>query len=933
MPAPSPPSVDATTRLAADIIEQVADAVICLAPDGTVMWASPSTRTVLGWQPADVVGTRLALSVDADGAPGDRVLADMLRSGAEVVRERLRSRRSNGELIWVDTVAHVIRNGQGEVERIIASVRDVTVEVARQEAELDRARRFQVMAENAVDVVFHTVDGVTEWVSPSLKKVTGWDPQDIVGGPTAHLWHPGDRERAIALRDSTYSGQPARGELRFRRKDGSYVWLGVSLKPYTERDGRRGAVGIMRDIDDRVHMQQALALSETRYQLLAENASDVVYSTDCDSRVTWMSPAVTRVLGWSAEELIGTDLAGLVHPDDIAGTDTDGHPAQGAGAIGQPDRETVLRFRSRDGSFRWMSSKLTRMMDEAATRAGFVGGLTLVDDLVHQRQRAEIDETRLRALLDTMIDPFMLLGAVRDRHRRIVDFEIADANLAALAAYGVQREQLIGQRLSVLHPAAMETELFTMYVSVVEEDRRLVLDDWAFPRGPQQEEVMRYDLRAVKAGDAVSQTWRDVSERHAAGELLAKSEEHFRLLAENSTDIVLHDAGGVVQWLSPSVQAALGWDPSEWIGRRFEDFTHPDDAPIAADLRSQMRAGQDCVTTIRLRNPAGDYHWAEVHAGPYEDEEGRPAGVVASFRVVDREVAAREQLTAAEEQYRLLAQNSTDVVGHARNGRIVWISPSVTAALGGTPEEWIGVDAAEILHPDDLPGYVRSLAATGQDLVSVVRARIRGHDGHYHWIEANTGPFINASGVEDGVIASIRVIDELVEAESAMAHSARFDALTGLMNREEILQRLGGEVRSARRPGEETAVLFCDIDEFKRINDSYGHAAGDEVLRRLAERIGSTVRHEDAAARIGGDEFLIVLTGTHGLDEAVAVAEKIRESAAVSMGLDHHRVNATLSIGVTILHPGESIGDLIAHADQAMYEAKKSGRNRVVSFA
>ncbi len=602
MPAPSPPSVAAATRLAADIIEQVADAVICLAPDGTVMWASPSTRTGLGWQPAEVVGTRLALSVDEDGAPGDRALAHMLRSGTDVVRERLRSRRSDGELIWADTVAHVIRNGQGDVARIIASIRDVTVEVAREEAELDAERRFRVMAENAVDVVFHTLEGVTEWVSPSLKQVTGWDPQDVVGGPTIHLWHPDDRERAIALRDSTYSGQPARGELRFRRKDGSYVWLGVSLKPYTERDGRRGAVGIMRDIDDRVHMQQALALSETRYQLLAENASDVVYSTDCESLVTWMSPAVTRVLGWSAEELIGTDLAGLVHPDDIAGTDiagtdisgtdTDGHPAQGAGAIGQPDRETVLRFRARDGSYRWMSSKLTRMMDEAAMPASFVGGLTLVDDLVHQRQRAELDETRLQAVLDTMIDPFMLLGAVRDQHRRIVDFEIADANLAALAAYGVRREQLIGQRLSVLHPAVKDTELFTMYVSVVEDDRRLVLDDWAFPRGPHQERVLRYDLRAVKAGDAVSQTWRNVSERYAASEVLARSEEHFRLLAENSTDIVIHDAGGVVQWLSPSVHAALGWDPSDWTGRRFEDFTHPDDAAIAADLRSKMRSGR-----------------------------------------------------------------------------------------------------------------------------------------------------------------------------------------------------------------------------------------------------------------------------------------------------------------------------------------------------
>ena len=101
----------------------------------------------------------------------------------------------------------------------------------------------------------------------------------------------------------------------------------------------------------------------------------------------------------------------------------------------------------------------------------------------------------------------------------------------------------------------------------------------------------------------------------------------------------------------------------------------------------------------------------------------------------------------------------------------------------------------------------------------------------------------------------------------------------------------------------------------------------------LAERISASVRSDDAAARIGGDEFLVVLTGTHGLEEAVAVAEKIRETAAESVVVDHAHVSATLSIGVTLVHPGESIGDMIAHADSAMYEAKRAGRNTLRFFA
>lgn len=808
MSAPGPASAHSltdseTSRLAAAVARLVADAVVCFARDGTVRWASPSSRLILGWDPFGVIGTRPALSVRADGVQSGQWLTGILESGQEVVRTRLRSPRADGVLIWSDVVAHVVHESDGAVACIVVSIRDVTADVERDADQREAERRFRVMAEHAVDVVFHTREGVTDWVSPSLRQVTGWDPEDLVGGTATHLWHPDDLKAAIAMRDVTYSGQSARGELRLRRRDGSYVWVGVSLQPYAEGDGRTGAVGIMRDIDD----------------------------------------------------------------------------------------------------------------------------------LVDQRQRAEANEARLHALLDTMIDPFMLLSAVRDRSGAIVDFVVTEANPATLDAYGVHVDQLLGQRLSVLHPAVMATDLFAMYVDVIEGGRRLILDDWVFPRGARQEHLRRYDLRAVKVGDAVSQTWRDVSERHAASELIARSEEHFRLLAENSTDVVLHDVGGTIQWLSPSVKGALGWDASDWIGRRFEEFTHPEDSSLADDLRKRMRAGENCVTTLRLRHAAGDYHWVEVHAGPYTGEGIQPAGIVASFRVVDREVEAHERLAAAEEQYRLLAQNSTDVVGHARNGRILWISPSVTRTLGGAPDDWIGMDVAEIIHPDDLPAYLTRLSARGQELVGVVRARIKARDGNFHWIEANTGPFVNASGEEDGVIASFRVIDDLVEAESVIAHSARFDSLTGLMNRGEILQHLGGVARAARRPGEQTAVLFCDIDEFKLVNDAYGHAAGDEVLRRLAERISDTVRHEDAAARIGGDEFLVVLNGTHGLNEALSVAEKIRQSAAAAMEFDDEHLVATMSIGVTLLHPGESIGELLAHADEAMYAAKRSGRNRVVAFA
>ena len=171
------------------------------------------------------------------------------------------------------------------------------------------------------------------------------------------------------------------------------------------------------------------------------------------------------------------------------------------------------------------------------------------------------------------------------------------------------------------------------------------------------------------------------------------------------------------------------------------------------------------------------------------------------------------------------------------------------------------------------------------------------------------------------------MIDDLVRAEQELERRARVDTVTGLINRHEVFERLA---ERERRSGTNTAVLFCDIDRFKDINDERGHAAGDEVLRVVGERISSAIRREDVAARIGGDELLVILAGVHDLDEAVAIAESIRTVAAEPIALGGASVTATLSIGVTIAGADEDADALVARADEAMYEAKRSGRDRVV---
>ena len=215
----------------------------------------------------------------------------------------------------------------------------------------------------------------------------------------------------------------------------------------------------------------------------------------------------------------------------------------------------------------------------------------------------------------------------------------------------------------------------------------------------------------------------------------------------------------------------------------------------------------------------------------------------------------------------------------------------------------------------------------------VTERHLAARHGNRHWIETHASPYLDATGRMDGFVATSRIVDAQVAAEQQLEHRARTDELTELLNRKEVLSRIETLGAQSRRTGQELGVLFCDLDRFKEINDIHGHAAGDEVLRATAMRLREVLRtSDDLAARIGGDELLVVLHGVRDMDDAVAIAEKLRSAATQPITTPSGPVSTTLSIGVTLAHPDETTDALVARADAAMYRAKQSGRNRVVPF-
>lgn len=683
-----------------------------------------------------------------------------------------------------------------------------------------------------------------------------------------------------------------------------------------------------RDVTVHADALEAVKEAEHRSRMLAENAADIVLMRDVQGKIQWISPSVETLLGWTVDELVGADILDAVHPHDRSVVEA----VRADVAHGVVREGVVVRIRTKDGSYRHMSV-VSRRLTEDGAYVGASIGLRDVDAQVRAQQAAQDAAELWQGTLDAMLDPHALLYAVRDETDRLVDFRIAEINAAAAGHTHLDRGLLIGASFVEAVPTVAVEHLLGLLAAVVESGEPLAADAVPYTTDRAAPGASRlFDVRAVKVGDAVSITWRDVTQRERDLAALADSERQFRLLAENSTDVIfVCDEKMHLVWMSPSGTPTLGLDPEEIVGTWLPDYLHPDDRERLRVAQEALPQGGELRIRYRWRLPDGAYRWMEALARPFEDPETDTSLRVVQARDVSQQMWAEERLAQREEKYRLLAENVTDVVVHTRRGRIAWVSPSVTEAFGGDPESYLGIRTKDFVHPDDLPAFFRGVTQVESGETVVRRGRFGGLSGDYHWVEAHVRQYITGDGRADGEISSLRIVDDQVAAEQELERRARWDSVTGLLNRAELLERLESRLARGGRRATGLALAYCDLDDFKSVNDQHGHATGDLLLATLAARIRDTVRGDDLVARIGGDEILLVLDGVDHLHDAVTVAQSVRSEVRVPVDTDAGPLVATISIGVVLARPDEPMDSLLARADQAMYRAKLDGRDRVVA--
>jgi PAS domain S-box-containing protein len=551
-----------------------------------------------------------------------------------------------------------------------------------------------------------------------------------------------------------------------------------------------------------------------RYRLIADTTTDVVYESDSAGIIQWISPSVHELLGWAPIQLQGRPANDLIHP-----LDRDRIEALRASLYldGAAHDDVTCMVSTASGGYREVRLTTRPLLDAQGTVIGTIVTVTDTHDrdsalralaTLSQANRTLVRATDETTLLLQMCETIVGTGRylftwygrpVDDAQQSVQPIAIAGEHQGYLDEVQISwGDNPLGRgpsgravrtrctqvendfqpdpeyqpwfraatnhgfRSSIVLPIIVGEELdgvlmvYAAEVGAFDAHAQDLLEDLAADLG--------YGLQRLRA----------IHERDVAVARLTESEHQFRLLAENASDVILlSTADMTITWVSPSAEQALGYSVHDIVGRNAAFLIHPDDLPhVVAEVQRTDATKTNLQVRHRLTHADGHTFWVDVSAGHIDDDGTGSPGRVVSIRDVDAQALAEQELAAREVQYRLLAENASDVVWQvAPDGSLEWTSPSITRVLGWAPEDVLGTVAMDLVDPED-----RDRAKQERQQVLAGRShegefRMRRADGRTQWMALTVHPVSTTAGVSR--ILALRDIQDEVSARTQLEFASR----------------------------------------------------------------------------------------------------------------------------------------------------------------
>jgi len=425
---------------------------------------------------------------------------------------------------------------------------------------------------------------------------------------------------------------------------------------------------------------------------------------------------------------------------------------------------------------------------------------------------------------------------------------------------------------------------------------------------------------------------RDVSARMLAEESMRESEERFRATFQQAAVGIAHLAlDGHWLRVNSKLCEIAGYTHEELLHIRFQDITHPDDLEQNLEFQRQLIDGliENYSLEKRCLCKDGSVLWVDHTESLVRTQDGQPK----YFISVVEDISVRKRT----ETSLLLAQRALESSANGiiitdclqPDNPVVYVNEAFERITGYSAAETLGRNC-RFLHGDDRDQAGTLILQKAIEDRQEARVVLRNYrkDGRPFWNELFVAPVRADNGTVTHFVGVQNDISEKKRAEEDLMHMATHDALTSLPNRSLLQDRIEQAIGRAERMKRKVGILFLDLDRFKNINDSLGHAAGDILIRTLAQRLQGTIRKADTVARVGGDEFVVILTEISRESDITQVLPNLLTALQAPVLVEGHALSVTASIGISIYPAdGKDASSLLKNADTAMYRAKEAGRN------
>lgn len=404
------------------------------------------------------------------------------------------------------------------------------------------------------------------------------------------------------------------------------------------------------------------------------------------------------------------------------------------------------------------------------------------------------------------------------------------------------------------------------------------------------------------------------------------------MLASVEQAVIATDLSGTIVYWNPCAERLYGWAADEVLGKNILDITPAAATEAqAAQIMSSLQRGESWSGEFEVRHRSGRTIPIHVTDSPMRDERNQLIGIIGISTDITKEKKIKKTLDLSDMVYQAIGEA---IIVVSMDGRIVAVNPAATRLTAYAEDELID-QPAEMLKSTPEEHFFSNeleplLAKTGHWAGT---AWLRRKDGKLiqEWLRIDT--IYDQRAGKSLRICMFSPITDQKRAEQTIWRQANFDVLTGLPNRSMFRERLEYDIQKAGRAAQQLALMFIDLDQFKEVNDTLGHDIGDGLLRQAAARLTSCVRGVDMVARIGGDEFTVIL----GQLEEIGVVDRVARTIVVALAqpfhVAHHTIHMSASIGITLYPTDAVLADiLVKNADQAMYAAKNHGRNQFHYF-